>query len=670
MNNLIQKLISEDKITEENGVFLEELYYSYKQDYDYLRIKDETWVKLFNNIINAIGEFKEGEFSLYLTTHISKYIRNKLKNNNTSILDNYLKKLMLKNNNYNNILKQFFSFLDIYDIQINDQYLIYLKTNLPRFNTLLEDIGIDDFDYNLLDSYINGYFDLLKSLRFKKEKISDILAKYLDVLKYSNIPFSIDVNDPLQVTTIKNNEKFKQLKLIFSNFELINKIYLVCKSLNNNIDEDTFKYYIYNYSYNYLNTLFSEYTKYISLRSSNLYNNKFITSILGNEGIVIEDINIINELYSLLNNNGAIDKKQALEIIKKLYNEEHYLNQYLLKLYFTSKYKENNSLSHKVLVKFMKKYKDNVANIALEDSNIYRYILKNQENNLNKRKYIDLLLSKESADTINKINLYFENKLKDSKTRDNIINKINLIKDKYYNTVGINNPLTSIYDYLLYDRQYYGFEKLKLDYIIKHLDPIYIKTLNDYFNDTLPKEEYINMLKLYILLRSEYKNWKDRNVFTKTNDKYFNELYHYLSKEDKYSAISKKEYPYIKEYFQDKITDPLLNSIIVYKLTNYYDTYLNKINNNSFVIDCLANKLNMKREIIELIVAKFYKREFKILNEYFVNNEESTLIKNLMNYIKECYNYYLYNGKLSKDYYLINLLQDMNLVITNKEVLA
>ena len=664
MNELIAKLKNENKINEESAFFIESIYLTLTEEYDYLGIKEETWVSLFNNVINKQENFQIEKVSYIIESHLNNFIKKKLTNHDTIILNNYLLKLMKNTNNYSLILKKLYSFIARYKINLDDDYFNILKSNSPRFNIILESLGISDFDNNLVKYYNQGYFDLIKLLRTKNLSLTEVLTKYLDILNYKKVSFNIDINNPNLILEISKTDQFKQIKLIISNYDTIKNIYQECKTIASDLTMSAFKSSLYNYSYDTLNQIIFQYNKYSNFKSNFLYN-KLLKDIIFNidKNYISSNKDVLDMLSELLiqpSDNYSISKK----LINNLYNSESKMNQCLLQLNI---YNHNvGTLSHDILKRFTYIYNLTFMNAILNEGNIYKYILNKEENNPHKRKLIDLLLSVESANTKNNINLYFSNNIS-NQIKYFIFSKIKSLQKKYLSMVSLNNPLNNIYDYVLNDKRNILSEKLKVDYVLSNLPSLEINIINDFFNNNLPLEEYKSMYQLLINIKREYKKWY--NIFKNTNNDLLNEIHKYLTKED-IANTSDNIYPEIELYFQDKIDNDILRKIISCELSNYYDLYLSKIKFNSVIIDYISQELNIKRDIVELLVSILSKKDFKFLGDYFTKNEYSLVANNILNYLLNNYNYYILNNKLPNDYYLIKILQEIDFKKDKLEVLA
>ena len=245
MDILIEKLIKANKISNNDAIFLQDCLVYFKDNYSYLNVKDEVLVQLFEILINKQDNFNREDFKNMVNTYFKNYIKERLINKDIVIVNKYINKLLIKNK-HSMALIQFRNFILEIGVPFNKEYYNFLKNKASSFKNLLEELGIDDFDYNLFNYYINDSFEAEKLLRPKGKKISFVIEKYEEILRFTSVNYIFLDNLVIDIkNSFKNNKEFRKIKYILHNYDIFLKIFAECCCLNKAFSLNNFKSYIY-----------------------------------------------------------------------------------------------------------------------------------------------------------------------------------------------------------------------------------------------------------------------------------------------------------------------------------------------------------------------------------------------------------------------------------------
>jgi len=369
---ILDESLVREKLGDQNLEFINEFYLKCKKKYKYLALKEETWIKFFNDVIKIFLESKKDiiDFQSFLEDTIEKsarnYINKLIQANDTRILINifnYYKE------NYNGIelLIRFLEKIDKMKLKISEEYFEIFKKECLSFRELLIKYKVLSVDRLYLLKILKNYetyaeYQILGRSFYE----STVLLEYYLLLREVNIlKINIDMREPELKLFFKSLIRYHKIlnriydlfvvKYGFVDREIFDKIicnldlkqlqYLVVGYQNYNVSQikdESFLYMLYGYI---KKTKKSEpfNTEYRSLNKKRVDNSlhpiKDIYSRFPDypEISISEKIRIIDELimnishgnYEILddyfNKNIASDLKEVFYIIKLLIDQYKYI---------------------------------------------------------------------------------------------------------------------------------------------------------------------------------------------------------------------------------------------------------------------------------------------------------------------------------------------------------
>ena len=270
--------------------------------------------------------------------------------------------------------------------------------------------------------------------------------------------------------------------------------------------------------------------------------NKFLND--KNEKIKKQRLTKYKNVYEYILKDKAYDELERLYLDEMLGQEkEDILN--LIKAYFdgsltkANKTKVVNKLS-KIRAKY-ELFKEN--NIPISElnkkhnfANIYEYILREDADNLEKRKIVDNLLLKLSEEDQKNIRLYYEDKLDDHEKRYITQRRLSYLRYKYKETLNSSNKQTfksksrkrasDIYEYILKDEANNLENRKILDEILCNEPEERLKRIELYFEGKLKAREVGPILNN---IKQKYEN---RVVQKLARRKKSQDIYEYVLKEE------------------------------------------------------------------------------------------------------------------------------------------
>ncbi len=657
----IQNLINENKLTFDNSNFIYDLLYNLKQKYNFLSLKDSVWEQLFMNNIKI--PFKETNFDYTINQKLTKFVKNKVMEKDLGLLNNYLIKLKRENINLIQVLKKFYVFFTDLNLDLNDEYFNYLKANSSLFNQILNSLGISDFNNELVKLYNADYFNIAQSLRYNNEPLGEIIKRFKEILKYSNTnPKYLILSNKEVINEFKNSLNYKRIKIIFKHYSKISYLYEKLHTINSIIDMESLKYTLYNLDLQTLENLFN--TIEDSRNNNDLFYINFLNKInIWKSTTDLTKDDMLNKLC-LIFNYDIYQHNDKKDLVTNLYNNEHYINQIYLDFVLIYKIYDTESVGTITLQRVKEKYYN--ANYAPKSyENIYAYILGNDLYNIDRRNMIDLVLSLVTPEDLKNIDLYFKGKLTDANTKKIVNTKIRFLSRKYHNLITTKRPITNIYNLMINAKDDSEISRKIVDYLVSLETDEDIKMIDSFFNGTLSSTLYPKLYNLLYKITIDFQKWQEINNFHATDNELFNEIYSNLSKRDlknteEFIPITNE----LNAYFLPLIPNAHLRNIIIGGLSKVYSKYLSNSNNPIYnkISEQLCNiyVISSNTYLMDILVNTLSTREIYILRNYFAFHECEFIALKIIRKIYEDYNYYLLNSVFPKEYYLENLLFQIN----------
>lgn len=609
--------------------------------------------QLPNNIFNINNVFIENIPNINIDQEI---INNKYNDieyfnktyNNSNLYNDIIKNIFNNDNKYSSILEYYMTNQNIFDLEpINDEYLNIdqMINKLKRINNFF-----DNYNYNpenlsnhlilhiaYLENLILNDFDYKNKLNDVNIAINNIIKKNTKISRDEQYKLTIILND-IDKFDIKNTHKTyfaglsQQLQTNIIQLQTTNKIFK-CKSNNlrdcidnkiiKNITFDNFSDYPQYESDPYLVNLYVLYQHYQELANVKIFSNKlneiknYILDKIKNDSnikILVDDAihrqNILNDVtlkfkekefdntLNLINNTyqQIINYKQIIYINSIIKPIDIDINEYpnINKILVLNLYKKINNiysffiinhLDNTKLINYLNKIVKNylfikvigsktIQNIILDDIHKLQFLLYIFDNNI----YINLDQLKKDLNQISEQDC----STKINKIKNDYGEKINLLTNKFNNQVKELNQLTA--------------------------------DTTDEINNLSIKNQ-TNLDKINELSNQNKSNLDTIDQLTKTkvnNNEKINEL----------SLNNQINLDKINELFKDN--QIYLNKIE--QLSSDNQIYINQIKQLSKDNELNLNKLDEcnKNRIIES--NKINELEKKILNNYYVNDDDISLI--------------------------------------------